>query len=221
MTCVLSKTTFFNLVTRFLFIHFRAQFLQEQSSDNNDGFGFLRSQPKSKAKASKAKAARPKEKAVATPKRARSPQRSPREKNSKDKDLQNSLKDLETECEEATQKLGQLHPKALWNRAVTDREIGSRMQKASSLLSRLSQMETLHSADVGGLKSHLEQQIRSVESNKTLVAQVQSWGGDHQDDFLRSSLFTRFFLNLDSTMQQTIVMHLGTKMLEACYTLAV
>jgi hypothetical protein len=189
------------------------QLYQAASIDSAAGFGFARSQPKSKAKASKAKGAR---------KRAKSPCKSPREtKKVKEKDFEKELKELSSECEETMQKLEQLHPKALWNRTLTDREIGSRMQKASSLFSRLSQMETLHSADVGGLKSQLEQQLRSIESNKALVGQLQSWGGDLQEEFLRSSAFTRLFSNLDNTMQQTILMHIGTKLLEALGIVAV
>ena len=83
------------------------------------------------------------------------------------------------------------------------------------MLTRLGNLETFGEADVSGLMEQISKKLREVETSKSLVAQLQAWAGDLEADFLRSSSFSRFFKDLESPLQQTILMQLGSKLLEA------
>ena len=112
-------------------------------------------------------------------------------------------------------KLEQINPKSLWSRTLTDREINVRLSKSASVLSELTRLEAFEGAEVGGLKNNLEHKLREVEQSKSFMAQLQSWEGSLEADFLLTSQFRVFFNELgDDTLQQAILMHMGSKLLE-------
>ena len=174
--------------------------------------------PKHKSRPSKAKAAPPrsqlkkKQKKDGKAQRSKSPKGSPREKDSL------TEKEIEAKTEEAQAilaKLEQINPKTLWNRTLTEKEMGSRLHKATAMLAELGQKESLESVTFGGLKGELEQRIRSIESHKSMVSQLLSWSCNLEEPFLLSASFVRFFQELEQPMQQTVLMHIGAKLLEA------
>ena len=112
-------------------------------------------------------------------------------------------------------KLEQINPKSLWSRTLTDREINVRLSKSASVLSELTRLETFEGAEVGGQKNHLESKLREVEQSKSFISQLQSWDGTLESEFLLTSHFRVFFKELgDDTLQQAILMHMGSKLLE-------
>jgi hypothetical protein len=163
----------------------------------------------SKAKATPARSVRKRKEKVRTAQRSKSPKGSPREKDSVRE------KEIKAEAEAILAKLEQINPKTLWNRTLTDKEMGSRLRQATALLSELGQKESLGSVTFGGLKNDLEQRVRSIESHKSMVNQLWSWTCNLDEPFLLSAAFVRFFQELDQPMQQTVLMHMGTKLLEA------
>jgi Zn-dependent metalloprotease len=129
-------------------------------------------------------------------------------KDKEDKEAQ-SVRD----AEDAIKKLEQLTPKCLWNKTVTERETVARLNRTATLVSDLA-MQT-DNDDISGLKSQLEAKLNEVERSKSLIDQLQGWSGDVGETFLRSSSFISWFKSVHDSLQQTILMHLGNKLLEA------
>jgi hypothetical protein len=183
----------------------------EDSNDGSDkNFGFARSgMPKRKGRSSKAKATPVRsqlKKKDRKAQRSKSPKGSPREKgSSNEKDIQAK----KFEVDGILVKLEQINPKTLWNRTLTEKEIGVRLHKATTLLHELGQIEPLE-----GLKNELEQRVRSIESHKSMVSQLLSWTCNLEEPFLLSAAFVQFFKDLDNNLQQIVVIHIGTKLLE-------
>lgn len=183
---------------------------QEEDEESQDafqmGFGFTQSKPKAQAKkTTKESVAKSSRSSRASAKRkGKSPKAAERE--------EKELKALQDGAEEAVKKLEQLSPKCLWNKTLTEREVTARLSRASSLLVNLTLVE---SEEVGGLKNQLQTKLEEVQQSKTLIAQLQSWSGDLEEILFRSSAFVKWFCSIDSTLQQTLLLHLGTKMIEA------
>lgn len=167
-----------------------------------NSFGFQSSRPKSKAKAKSVRSAPTKQ----------SKSKIPRMSPSKTDKAEKELKIKEEAAEEALKKLDVLTAKCFWNKNLGERDVASRMNKASSAVTDLSSFDL----DGGnGLCTQLESRLREVELSKSFVAQIQEWKGDLEDSFLRSTNFATWFKNLDSQLQQTLLMHLGGKLIEA------
>jgi hypothetical protein len=190
-----------------LLLHF-----EDSDGSSNRNFGFASSTvPKrkgrpSKAKATPARSVQKRKEKVRTAQRSKSPKGSPREKcSSNEKDIQAR----KFEVDGILVKLEQINPKTLWNRTLTEKEIGVRLHKATTLLHELGQIEPLE-----GLKNELEQRVRSIESHKSMVSQLLSWTCNLEEPFLLSAAFVQFFKDLDTNLQQIVVIHIGTKLLE-------
>lgn len=210
---------YFAHVTCSLTDPFQSQKLQshyvEDSDSDSHNFGFVRSQPKAKPRSGKAKATHPRsvvKKKTGKIQRSRSPRGSPKDKASfSEKEIQSKTEEVEA----TLAKLEQINPKTLWNRTLTEKEMGSRLKVATTLLSELGQIESLESVTFGGLKNRLEQQVRAVESHKSMVSQLLLWKCNLEEPFLLSTAFAQFFKELDQPTQQTVLIHIGNKLLEA------
>lgn len=134
--------------------------------------------------------------------------------------VEKEYKHKEDAAEEALKKLEVLTAKCFWNKNLTERDIASRMNKASTSVTDLSSLDTADYSgadNVNGLCNQLESRLKEVELSQSFVAQIQDWKGDLEASFLRSSSFTTWFKSLDVQLQQAILMHVGSKLIEASY----
>ena len=142
------------------------------------------------------------------------PRMSPNKTDKAEKDLKNK----EEAAEEALKKLDVFTAKCFWNKNLSERDIASRMNKAASSMTDLSSCDIVgyNDADkVIGLCNQIESRLKELDLSKSYVAQTQEWDGDLEALFLRSSHFATWFKDLDMQLQQAILMHMGSKLIEA------
>ena len=181
---------------------------QATPSDDDEEFGFAqKSQPKAKCKPRASLSVKKSQMKGNTPSKAKKTKQPPScaEKESKAK---------EEAAEEALKKLDQVTAKCLWNKILNDREVGTRMSKAASHITELSELEVMGSIGVSALREQIETRLQAVELSKSLVHQLQNWSGELNAGFLLSTSFADWFVDLDGQLQQTVLMQMGHKLIE-------